>query len=87
MDIGEDSVLPTKVEVFEHAQIFQLCSLPLVQKYVETMDLSFYQVVIDVLMPNVLSVVDCKFTLSSYFKYTSLFSTLVHSSEELLAER
>lgn len=35
-------------------QLFSLCTLPQIQHYVTTMDIAFYQVIVDILVPNVL---------------------------------
>lgn len=39
---------------FDQLLIYRLCSLSQIQKYIETMDLAFYQVIIEVLIPDVL---------------------------------
>ncbi|KAI1720313.1 RFX DNA-binding domain-containing protein [Ditylenchus destructor] len=38
----------------DQAHIYGLCTLPQLQKYIETMDLAFYQVIVEVLIPDVL---------------------------------
>uniref|UniRef100_A0A915D6S4 RFX-type winged-helix domain-containing protein n=1 Tax=Ditylenchus dipsaci TaxID=166011 RepID=A0A915D6S4_9BILA len=42
------------VTSLEQVHVFRLSTLPQIQKYVETMDLAFYQVILEVLIPHVL---------------------------------
>ena len=42
------------VDRLNQQQLFSLCTLPQIQHYVTTMDISFYQVIVDILVPSVL---------------------------------
>jgi regulatory factor X 1/2/3 len=44
----------THMNELSQAQLFSLCTLPHIQTYIREMDMRFYQVLVDVLCPNVL---------------------------------
>ncbi|TMS34770.1 hypothetical protein L596_002295 [Steinernema carpocapsae] len=60
-DRGDENT-PVKIEdpnlepaKLSQVQMYRLCTVPEILNYVEKMDLAFYQVIVDVLMPDVLS--------------------------------
>lgn len=56
----EDSLSCNNLSGLTRMQLYSLCTLPVVQEFVQTMDFQFYQVVVDVLIPNVLKPIPSK---------------------------
>lgn len=47
--------LPSEAQRLSQVHLFRLCTVPQIQRFVEYTDLAFYQVIIEVLVPDVLS--------------------------------
>lgn len=50
-------------------QLYSICTLQTVQEFIQTMDFQFYQVVVDVLVPNVLKPIPSMTLVKSVFSF------------------